>query len=93
MPLAVTVAGANRHDMKLTEATLEAIVIERPQPTPEKPQHLCLDKGYDYPEVRELVDRWGYTAHIRSRGEEATAKERVQAIAPAGGSSNGRTPG
>lgn len=77
LPLAVTVAGANRHDMKLTEATLEAIVIERPQPTPEKPQHLCLDKGYDYPEVRELVNRWGYTAHIRNRGEEATAKERV----------------
>lgn len=75
IPLAMVVAGANRHDMKLTEATLEAIIIERPQPTAERPQHLCLDKGYDYPEIRELVERWGYTAHIRSRGEEATAKE------------------
>ena len=77
MPLAVAVEEANRHDMKLTEATLHAIVIERPQPTAEKPQHLCLDKGYDYPEVRQLVEAWGYTAHIRTRGEEAEAKKRI----------------
>ncbi len=77
MPLAIVVEGANRHDMKLTEATLQAIVIERPQPTAEKSQHLCLDKGYDYPQVRELVEAWGYTAHIRTRGEEAEAKERI----------------
>ena len=43
------VAGANVHDTKLLEATLEAIVVERPQPTDEAPQHLCLDKGYDNP--------------------------------------------
>lgn len=77
VPLAIAVEGANRHDMKLTEATLQAIVVERPQPTAEKPQHLCLDKGYDYPEVRELVEAWGYTAHIRTRGEEIKAKERI----------------
>jgi len=34
---------------------------------------MCLDKGYDYPEVRELVHEFGFTAHIRSRGEEAKA--------------------
>lgn len=32
---------------------------------------MCLDKGYDYDEVRELALEFGYTAHIRSRGEEA----------------------
>ena len=32
-PLAVVVAGANTHDTKLLSATLEAIVVERPQPT------------------------------------------------------------
>ncbi len=52
--------------MKLVAPTLEAMVIERPEPTPEQPQHMCLDKGYDYPEVRELVAVWGYTGHIRS---------------------------
>jgi len=77
MPLAVAVEGANRHDMKMVEATLKALVAERPEPTAENPQHLCLDKGYDFAQVRELVERWGYTAHIRARGEEAEARKRV----------------
>ena len=75
--MAVAVDGANRHDMKLTERTLESMMIERPQPTEKEPQHLCQDAGYDYPEVRMVVAQWGYTAHIRSRGEEKEAKERV----------------
>ncbi len=45
--MSIVVAGANVHDAKLLEATLDAIVVERPQPTEEEPQHLCLDKGYD----------------------------------------------
>ena len=69
MPIAVVVDGANRHDMKLVERTLEATMIQRPEPTPDLPQPLCLDKGYDYAEVRALVAAWGYTGHIRSRGE------------------------
>lgn len=77
IPLAVAVERANRHDIKMVESTLQAMVIERPEPTSEKPQHLCMDKGYDYPKVRELVDAWGYTAHIRARGEETAAKERI----------------
>lgn len=63
--------------MKLTKPTLEAIVVDRPEATEEDPQHMCLDKGYDYDEVRELVAAFGYTAHIRTRGEEASAKERI----------------
>ncbi len=35
---------------------------------------MCLDKGYDYPEVRELIEKWGYTAHIKARGEEIREK-------------------
>ena len=43
IPLAVAVAGANRHDMKLAEPTLESIVIERPKPTKKKhPQNICV---------------------------------------------------
>lgn len=34
---------------------------------------ICLDKGYDFDEVREIVSEFGFTAHIRSRGEEAQA--------------------
>ena len=50
-------------------------MIERPQPTPQHPQHIRLDKGYDYPQVRELVENYGYTARIRSHGEEKTARK------------------
>lgn len=52
------------------EATLEAIVVERPQPTAEAPQHLCLDKGYDNPTGRQAAAAHGYQPHIRRIGEE-----------------------
>jgi len=73
IPLAVTMEGANRHDMKLVQSTLDAVMAERPAPTEDKPQGLCLDKGYDFDEVREIVKEFGFTAHIRARGEEAQA--------------------
>ena len=34
---------------------------------------MCLDKGYDSQEVRDVLEEFGFTAHIRSRGEEAQA--------------------
>jgi putative transposase len=71
VPLGVAVTGANRHDMKLTQPTLASLVVERPAPTPEHPQGVCLDAGYDYQEVRDILAEFGFTAHIRSRGEEA----------------------
>lgn len=37
---------------------------------------MCLDKGYDYEEVRGLLKEFRFTAHIRSRGEEAQAIKR-----------------
>lgn len=71
IPIGLAVEGANRHDMKLVRDTLKNIVVERPEPTAEKPQGMCLDKGYDYQEVRDILIEFGFTAHIRSRGEEA----------------------
>ena len=59
--------------MKLVQATLESIAVARPVPSAEQPQNICLDKGYDYPQIEELVAQWGYTAHIRSRGAEKGA--------------------
>jgi putative transposase len=73
VPLAVAVDGANRNDFKLARETIESIVIKRPKPTRDEPQNLCLDKGYDYDEVRDLADEFRFTAHIRTRGEEAKA--------------------
>mgnify|MGYP001588376605 FL=1 len=43
VPLGIAVSGANRHDSVLLEPTLEAVVIPRPKPTQEHPQHLCAD--------------------------------------------------
>ena len=76
LPIGLAVEGANRNDMKMVEATLESIPVERPKPTTEQPQGMCMDKGYDYDEVRELVAEFGFTAHIRSRGEEAKELKR-----------------
>lgn len=69
--------GANRHDSKLLAATLESLPIDRPAPTPEKPQGLCLDRGYDYPWVSELVRERDLTPHIRGRGDEIRQKLRA----------------
>ena len=63
--------------MKLVQSTLDRMVIKRPEPTADEPQHLCMDRGYDYPQVRELVEAYGYTAHIRARGEEVDAKKHI----------------
>jgi putative transposase len=77
VPLGVVVAGANRPDMKLLAPTLYSIVVERPEPTAAQPQGLCLDKGYDYEEVRATLAVFGFTAHLRIRGEEAHARKRA----------------
>ena len=66
VPVGLAVAGANRTDMKLVRDTLESIVVERPEPTAEQAQGLCLDKGYDYQEVRDTLAEFGFTAHIRA---------------------------
>jgi putative transposase len=73
VPVGLAVEGANRNDFKLVRETIESIPVERPEPTADKPQGMCLDKGYDYDEVRDLLTEFGFTAHIRARGEEAKA--------------------
>ena len=69
-PLSVVVAGANVHDTKLLKATLESVVVERPEPTEQAPQHLCFDKGYDNPTGHQAAAQHEYLPHIRRIGEE-----------------------
>jgi len=71
VPIGLAIEGAHRHDMKLVRETIESMVVDRPEPAAEQPQGMCLDKGYDYQEVRDTLCEFGFTAHIRSRGEEA----------------------
>lgn len=46
-PPAVLVAGANIPDAHLLAATIDAVVVGRPEPEPGYRQHLCQDKGSD----------------------------------------------
>jgi putative transposase len=62
-PLGVVIAGANVNDAKLLEATIAAVVVERPDPE-EVEQHLCLDRGYDTPGGHEVVEEYGYINRI-----------------------------
>jgi putative transposase len=71
IPVGIVAAGANRNDFKLSRETLESIPVERPTATAKHPQGMCMDKDYDKKEVRELLEEFGFTAHIRARGEEA----------------------
>ncbi|MDP8940641.1 MAG: transposase [Actinomycetota bacterium] len=83
-PLSVIVTGANVPDFKLLGATLDAVIIERPEPLEESPQHLCLDKGYDKGEVAEqAVEARGYTppykAHRRGEARLSAGEKRYPA--------------
>jgi transposase len=73
-PLGVVLSAANRTDMKLAAAVLDSVVVPRPVPSPRHPQHLCRDKGFDYPETDQAAQARGYRLHTvrkRRRGEPA----------------------
>ena len=64
-PLAVHVTGANEHDKWSVDDLIIAIVIERPDR--HRQQHLCADKGYDYPDVHQTLADQAYISHIKHR--------------------------
>ena len=69
-PLGIEIEDANLHDTKLLTATLEATVIERPDPG-QLTQHLCLDKAYDNPTGEAACAAAGYhPAHPPHRRRE-----------------------
>ena len=60
--------------MKATAETLDCCIVTKRRPPPPKKkkqqqQNLCLDKGYNYPEIEQEVVKRGYVPHIRQRGE------------------------
>jgi len=66
-PLGAAAAPANVHDRRLLE---QAIVVQRPEPTEQQPQNLCLDKGYDNPTGEQAVEENGYVGHIGRIGAQ-----------------------
>jgi transposase len=49
----------------------------RPRPTPEAPQGICLDRGYDNAESRQLATSYGFEPHIASRRQEIEERLRT----------------
>jgi putative transposase len=76
VPIGLAIAGANRNDFKLFAETVRSVPVRRPHPRLSRAQGMCLDKGYDYDEVRTLARTFGFTLHLRTRGEEARAIKR-----------------
>lgn len=74
-PVSVVVAGASVPDLQLLAETVEALIVTRPWPTAEHPQHLCLDKGYDATEADEVVAQYGYQGHIRRKREASVLRD------------------
>jgi len=71
-PLGVVLSAANRTDMKVAEAVLDSAVVPRPAPPAGQPQHLCRDKGFDFPETDQAAQARGYVVHTarkRRRGQ------------------------
>lgn len=65
------------HDIRLPEVTIKSCLARAPRTAVNHHEHLCLDKGYDSTAIRELVEVvYGYTSHIRFRGEERRLKRR-----------------
>ena len=57
--------------MKLLAATLDGVIVARPESREEVRQHLSLDRGYDYDTSREEAASRGYEVHIPlPRGQE-----------------------
>lgn len=65
LPLALSIEGANRHESKLLFPTLDALGLDRPEPTVAAPQNVCLDAAYDYDSIYGEVYERGYEPHVR----------------------------
>lgn len=71
------VGPANRNDRRLLEETHES---RRIPPPPDTSQHMCLDRGCDYPGIPRIVDEWTQTASLREVAvlPEAVLQRRVK---------------
>lgn len=75
-------SGAQTHDVKLLEPTLDNVVVERPRGRDAPAQHLCADKGYAGQPAHEAMIEQNYIPHVSQRGEEKVAKKRHQSYRP-----------
>ncbi len=72
VPLSIVASGANTHDVKLLEVTLDQIVMEMPGRAGQ--YNLCADAGYKGAPASNAVVERDYKPHIKQRREEAHEK-------------------
>ena len=72
VPLSLVASGANTHDVKLLEVTLDRIVIGMPGRAGQ--YNLCADAGYKGAPASNAVVERDYKPHIKQRREEAYEK-------------------
>ena len=75
MPIAIEVGPAQRHDVKLLAATLEAVEVEQPDPN-EQQQHVCLDKAYAGEPAQQLAEEKGYEVHVPDKANATKKRKR-----------------
>jgi putative transposase len=78
VPLSVVITVANTPDMMAATNTLDSIVVNRPHPRWYRIQHLCLGKGYDFPEMEREVLKRRYVPHIRHEGEKKKRRKKYK---------------
>jgi transposase len=82
IPVGLAVGEANVHDTRLLQEMIEDCV-DRAATKASAWENLCLDKAYDSNAVRKLIESvYGYTSHIRSRGEEKRELDRASGERP-----------
>jgi len=73
-PLGVVVInGGKIPDMKLREATIDAIVVEPPELDELEP-NLCLDRRYGNPTGHNVTDQFAHVGHVRPIGDDRWTK-------------------
>ena len=75
IPLSSVITEANKHDMKSAFPTIDSIVVDRPKVK----QNICMDKGYDFPEIEYGVRKRGCVDHTRHKGEGVLKKKLYKA--------------
>jgi putative transposase len=77
VPLSLVASGANVHDVKLLEVTLESIVFPRPKTNICATESLCMDAGYVGYAAMVTMRNHGYQQNLKSRKQETEEKTRT----------------
>jgi transposase len=64
--VAAVLSAANVHDKWSLAETLDSVVLRAPR-GPRRPAHVCLDKGYDFPDCEQIARARHIAPHIRRK--------------------------